>query len=138
MNNNRIIVLLSTFLFVILSLPSSAYAASVPQWSDFCPEEYLNASQVKTDKEQSYWYWRRLQFEQAMDDCNGYTGEALTFCYEKVKKAEDRKNSKSSVYSNPKYEARERAREQVGAYGNFPQPYIGVASMIGSMLEDEL
>ncbi len=128
------LIIFSIFLFFGVSYASQ----SVPQWSDFCPSEYLNASQVKNDKEQSYWYWRRLQFEQAMDDCDGYKGEALSFCYDKVRKAEDRKNSKSSVYSNPKYEAQERAREQSASYGNFPPPYMGVASMIGSMFEEDL
>lgn len=131
-------ILFSTALLVFFCLSSAASASSVPKWSDFCPEEYLNASQVKNDKDQSYWYWRRLQFEQTMDDCSGYQGDALAFCYDKVRKAEDRKNSKSSVYSNAKYEARERAREQAASYGNFPPPYLGVGSMIGSMLEEEL
>lgn len=82
------------FLASLILLGTSAFAEIIlaPEWSEFCPVEYLNAKQSKWSKNTDYWYNRRLQFETSVSRCNSYTGNDLKSCYEHIRTVEENKN----------------------------------------------
>lgn len=86
----KFVVLLS--LLVFTSGMAFADIVLAPQWSEFCPVEYLNAQSSKWNKNNDYWYTRRNQFQESISRCNAYTGENLKSCYEQVKLSEQNKN----------------------------------------------
>lgn len=79
-------------LLVITSTSALAEFILTPQWSEFCPVEYINAQSSKWNKNNDYWYVRRTQFEDAISKCHVYTGNDLKSCYDQVRVAEQNKN----------------------------------------------
>lgn len=79
-------------LLVVMGLPVLAEFVSAPEWSEFCPVEYLNAKPSKWSKNTDYWYSRRTQFDAAVERCNSYTGNDLKACYEHIRVSEQNKN----------------------------------------------
>lgn len=83
---------------IILSLlvlaSSSAFSEIIlaPEWSEFCPVEYINAQSSKWNKNNDYWNTRRSQFETSISRCNSYVGDDLKSCYEQVRISEQNKN----------------------------------------------
>ena len=130
-------------LIVVLSfllIGQNGYCENVnqPSWEEFCPSKYINAKQVKGDKEQSYWFWRRLQFEQAITKCETkYTDEDLETCYDEIRLSEERKKErKISTPINSNYEAMERTREKAGAYNENNMFFPGFGTLIDAMREE--
>ena len=123
-----------TILIFTLLLFASAMAETIkaPEWKEFCPEEYLEAKQVKEDKDQSYWYWRRLQFETAVDKCE--KSEDINTCYNDIRRAEEKKSGKWIAPKNAYNEALERTRQKAGVYES---PFLPSLGTILSGLEDE-
>lgn len=82
------------FLTLLILLGTSAFAEVIlaPEWSEFCPVEYLNAKQTKWSKDTDYWYNRRIQFEASLAKCNSYTGDDLKYCYNHIRTVEENKN----------------------------------------------
>lgn len=79
-------------LLVFTSTPVLAEFILTPQWSEFCPVEYINAQASKWNKNNNYWFIRRNQFEDAISRCHVYTGNDLKSCYNQVSVAEENKN----------------------------------------------
>lgn len=82
------------FFTLLILLGDIAFAdiILVPEWSEFCPVEYINAKQSKWSKNTDYWYTRRKQFETSISRCNSYYGNDLKTCYEQVREVEQNKN----------------------------------------------
>ena len=95
-------IITALLLVVITSGTAFAKAVSEPQWSDFCPRHYLDATPSKTDKTQNYWYQRRMQFQDVMKQSSQYQGNNLKKFYKQVRHQETKKNRnwKAGAYNN--------------------------------------
>lgn len=79
-------------LLMLMGLSACAEFIMAPEWSEFCPVEYLSAKPSKFNKNTDYWYNRRTQFNEAVARCNSYTGNDLKSCYEHIRLSEQNKN----------------------------------------------
>lgn len=79
-------------LVMTMGLPVFAELVFAPEWSEFCPVEYLNAKPSKFSKNTDYWYSRRTQFEASVARCSSYTGDDLKSCYQQIRISEQNKN----------------------------------------------
>ena len=105
-----------------------------PEWSDFCPEEYLKVKRDDLGKNESYWYARRIQFKSEMNACKDLEGRELKSCYDDVISKEEEKNSKWGSMSNAVGEALERGRENSQVYSQDYNPMMyGVTGLINSI-----
>lgn len=77
-------------LFVLLNLPILAVEA--PQWSEFCPSQYLNVQSATFNTDKNYWHNRRLQFENALENCKMKIGTERNYCYTELRDLENMKN----------------------------------------------
>ena len=110
-------------LLVFMELASIAASAAVfaPEWTEFCPPRYCESNENAFSKDATYWYKRRLQFNNALAKCSAYKGEQLDSCYEELRAAENRKNEVWDVRYKEKmlkteYE-REYNKERMEFYG---------------------
>ena len=90
-------VFLLTIISVILSHIVLADVVSSPQWSEFCPPAYINSKSSRFNSVQNYWYNRRVQFEESLDQCKSYNGEYLKSCYSKIRTEERNKNKYKKI-----------------------------------------
>lgn len=90
-------VFLLTILSVFLSPMVLADAVVAPQWSEFCPSAYINSRSSRFNSVQNYWYNRRIQFEESLEQCNSYNGEHLKACYSKIRAEEKNKNKYKKI-----------------------------------------
>lgn len=96
MNRKSFIILLVSLLYANVCAAENVFA---PQWSEFCPKEYLNAKSrggwtfFKPDTYDNYWHERKLQFEDNVSKCTAYSGNDLAACYQQVREAELIKNA---------------------------------------------
>ena len=67
-------------------------AVFAPEWTEFCPPKYCESNENKFSKDATYWYKRRLQFNNALAKCSAYKGKDLDACYNELRAAENRKN----------------------------------------------
>lgn len=79
---------------LIMTISNSVYAEVflTPQWSEFCPSEYLTAQSSKFSSSKTYWYNRKIQFDASLRQCGAYSGDDLKSCYDQVRQAEATKN----------------------------------------------
>lgn len=115
--------------FVMISVFSTAVYAEVilaPQWSEFCPVSYMNAKDSKWNKDSNYWYERRVQFENALNQCSNYKNDDLKSCYSQIRDAELNKNKAW----NQKVDARNLEHEEYIEYRNKQQTVDAVNSII--------
>ena len=71
---------------------STQAAVFAPEWTEFCPPRYCESNENMFSKDATYWYKRRLQFNNALARCSVYHGEQLDACYAEIRAAEGRKN----------------------------------------------
>ncbi len=91
--------LLNVMLVTVLTVGiASAEVILAPQWSEICPKSYINAKQTRFDKDQNYWYERKLQFDESIAQCKTYQGEDLKECYQQVIESENRKTDRWNAY----------------------------------------
>ena len=83
-----------------------------PQWGEFCPSMYLNAQPARFDKDQNYWYERRMQFNEMMKQASQYQGQDLKDFYEQVRQSEDKKNEHWAAEVRAHNEQVERDRQR--------------------------
>lgn len=67
-------------------------AVFAPEWTEFCPPKYCESNENAFSKDATYWYKRRLQFNNALAKCSMYQGDQLDACYAELRAAEARKN----------------------------------------------
>ena len=77
-----------------------------PQWSEFCPKDYLsatveNSSYLGASSERKYWANRRSEFENLLRICS--TTDNLEGCYNQVRQAEINKNENYYRDKNTSY-----------------------------------
>ena len=107
---------------------------TAPEWSDFCPEEYLKAAKTDTDKNEAYWYSRRMQFKSELRACSVYQGKELKRCYDDIESKEEEKNAQWTPFANAYGEALERGREKSEAYNSSFNPMsYGVTGLMNSI-----
>lgn len=102
-------IALSVVIFFGMSACDAAMFA--PEWTEFCPPKYCESNENAFSKDATYWYKRRMQFNNALSKCSSYTGEELDKCYEELRAAEDRKNKVWDVRQEEKYRTTEYNRE---------------------------
>ena len=103
------ITTLSAVILPGMSLCNAAMFA--PEWTEFCPPKYCDSNENAFSKDATYWYKRRLQFNNALSQCSAYKGEELDKCYEEIREAEARKNKVWDVRQEEKYRTTEYNRE---------------------------
>lgn len=123
--------------FIFLTLCSGAFAEiKAPEWSDFCPEEYLKVTRDDLGKNESYWFSRRIQFKTEMNACKTLEGRELKQCYDDVISQEEEKNSRWGSMSNAYGEALERGREKSEAYNSSFNPMsYGMTGLMNSIMQ---
>lgn len=91
----------------------TAYSAPIfaPEWTEFCPPRYCDSNENAFSKDATYWYKRRIQFQNALAKCSAYKGEELDNCYNEIRAAEGRKNQVWAVRQEEKYRTTEYNRE---------------------------
>ena len=97
-------------LFLTTSLSSHAVVFA-PQWSEFCPPRYCESNENVFSKDATYWYKRRLQFNESLAKCSAYKGAQLESCYEEIRAAEARKNKVWDVRQYEKFRTEDYNRE---------------------------
>ena len=85
-------IIIALFLLFIIGGAVSADTIVAPEWKEFCPRSYLYAKPSKYNVDQEYWYQRRLEFEETMQQASQYQGQDLKNFYEQVRKSENKKN----------------------------------------------
>ena len=90
-----------SFLLIVISLmlipPVFANVVGIPQWIEFCPAAYINSKPSRFNSTQNYWYNRRIQFEESLEQCNSYQGERLKSCYSKIRTEKKNKNKYKKI-----------------------------------------
>lgn len=101
-----------------------------PQWSEICPKSYLNAKQTRFDKDQNYWYERKLQFDESIAQCKAYNGEDLKECYQQVIQSENKKTDRWNTYVNAYNEQTKQEQESLRKYSERMQLINGIQDTI--------
>ncbi len=127
--NMKKIFLLSV-LSVLITNIVNAEIILAPQQSEICPKSYLNAKQTRFDKDQNYWYERKLQFEASIAQCKAYQGEDLKECYEQVIQSENKKTDRWNTYVDAYNEQTKEERESLRRYSEKMQLINGIQDTI--------
>jgi hypothetical protein len=128
MNMKKFFLLSISSLFIVNI--ASAEIVLAPQWSEICPKSYLSAKQTRFDKDQNYWYERRLQFEESINQCKAYQGDDLKECYEKVREQEGNKNARWNTYVDAYNEQTKQEQESLRRYSERMQVINGIQDTI--------
>ena len=96
-----------------LFIAGTTYSATIfaPEWTEFCPPRYCDSNENAFSKDATYWYKRRLQFNNALAKCSAFKGEELDNCYKEIRAAEGRKNQVWAVRQEEKNRTTEYNRE---------------------------
>ena len=105
---------------------ANAEVILAPQWSEFCPVSYMNAKASKWNTDSNYWHERRIQFENALEECKPYSNDDLKSCYSQIRKAELNKNKAW----NAKVEVQNKEHAEYIEYRNKQQTIDAVNSVI--------
>ena len=108
------IIILSLLLFPICALAEDVedfMGVQEPQWKDFTPKAYVEVAPPrglgKFNDTASYWYKRRVEFEQGIETCRALEkAESKAACYQDLKVKQYQKNSDY----NARLEAIERSK----------------------------
>ena len=102
-----------TLLIIFMEFISLSCFATIfePEWTEFCPPRYCDSNENMFSKDATYWYKRRMQFENALLKCSAYKGAQLDSCYGELRAAEERKNKVWNVRQEEKYRTTEYNRE---------------------------
>lgn len=103
--------LFAAFLVSILITMKVNAAIFAPEWTEFCPPRYCESNENAFSKDATYWYKRRIQFNNALARCSAFQGEQLNSCYDEMRAAEERKNKVWDVRQEEKYRTTEYNRE---------------------------
>jgi len=98
-------------LFAEISGIAVSAAVFAPEWTEFCPPRYCESKENVFSKDATYWYKRRLQFNNALAKCSAYKGAELDNCYAELRASEERKNKVWDVRQYEKYRTTEYNRE---------------------------
>ena len=110
-------VLLSIAFVLPLVAYASDYGVNVPEWEDFAPPVFVDVKEPKgmgkLNVVASYWYKRRIDFEDALAKCQELEENDARFaCYEELKVEQFKENTD--------YNARVEARQN-NANGGIPE-----------------
>lgn len=122
----RILILLT---LLAIGTASPCFARP-PEWSEFCPDEYINAQvgtvhrpstgrvlasslfwpamlgtmnkaqKARKQEEANYWVKRRIAFENALEECNKLSEPGP--CYRELRTQEDQRNASHQMDNNMK------------------------------------
>lgn len=123
-NMKKFLMILSLIVFFIGA--ANAEVILAPQWSEFCPVSYMSAKASKWNTDNNYWYERRVQFENSLNQCQSYKDNDLKSCYSQIREAELNKNKAW----NAKIEVRNKEHEEYIDYRNKQQTIDAVNSVI--------
>ena len=103
-------LLLLAPLCVIADEDYSLNGIDEPQWKDFAPPAFVNASEPKgigkLNDTATYWYRRRMEFNNGIEKCRTVENNELKInCYQDLKVKQYQKNSDY----NARLEAQEKA-----------------------------
>ena len=107
--NKKIIIASLVMIFMVMTACHAAVFA--PEWTEFCPPRYCDSNENAFSKDATYWYKRRVQFNNALRKCSEYKGSELDNCYTEIREAEARKNKVWDVRQDEKYRTTDYNRE---------------------------
>ncbi len=101
-----------------------------PQWSDFCPQAYLNSSPVKVGfwdgtktkffkNENNYWVSRKKDFDISLSACGSLVGADQVNCYDIVNQKENIKTYHHVKDTNVRIEKKIRKKLRFDIYKIF-------------------
>ncbi len=99
------------FMAVIIFSASADASIFAPEWTEFCPPRYCDSNENVFSKDATYWYKRRMQFNNAVAKCSMYQGAEKDECYYELRAAEGRKNEVWAVRQAEKFRTQEFNRE---------------------------
>ena len=89
------------------------FGANIPEWKDFAPTAYIDVKEPKgimgkLNVNAAYWYQRKVDFENALEECKSIANNDERFtCYETLKIKQFKENTD--------YNARIEAKQQSSA-----------------------
>src|SRR5574344_1219265 len=99
---------ISFLLIIFLSIMPTFATFIEPEWSDFCPSEYLNLENKQyIIPEKNYWVQRRNDFENKKQMCRAQDNKDA--CFNELRQSELSKNN--LYFSQKNLEAREREND---------------------------
>ena len=101
---------ITSLIFLEIANIAANSAVFAPEWTEFCPPRYCDSNENAFSKDATYWYKRRLQFNNAVAKCSAFQGEEQDSCYEELRAAEARKNEVWGVRQEEKYRTTEYNR----------------------------
>lgn len=120
------------FALCLLLLPLTALAEDFtitpPQWKDFAPPSFVDVKKPKglgkLNITASYWYDRRVAFDEAVNACGEFeTNDELFNCYEKVKvtqyAANSEYNARLEAKLNPQLQEMRNPTDNMLPIGNY-------------------
>ncbi|MBQ3641346.1 hypothetical protein II906_05420 [bacterium] len=74
----------------ILGCTANAKSYFAPEWSEFCPDQYLTIDTTKNYKlaVKKYWQRRKIEFDKKVETCNKYEENERENCYEEIRRIE--------------------------------------------------
>ena len=120
----KIILTLAVFFGIAVAGVSAAIFA--PEWTEFCPPRYCESNENAFSKDATYWYKRRLQFNNALARCSAYRGTELDNCYAEIRAAEARKNQVWDV----RYEEKTRTTQYNREYEMERMQFHGINQIL--------
>ena len=133
-------------LALLLILPLVAHADDMglkePEWKDFAPTAYIDIQEPKVFKRLNvtakYWYQRKLDFEDALLECQTtQTYEERFSCYEDLKSKQFRENTDY----NARIEAQRNLNSAIPEMNNRTDTMIPIGNYINNytrMMPNEL
>ena len=103
-----LVIALSAVVFLSSAVSAAMFA---PEWTEFCPPRYCESNENAFSKDATYWYKRRMQFNDALHKCSAYKDAELKNCYDELRAAEERKNKVWDVRQDEKFRTTEYNRE---------------------------
>ena len=74
----------------MVSFAETDFGVNIPEWKDFAPAAYVDVKEPKglskLNVNSQYWFQRRVEFEEALDNCQDLPDSEERFsCYEALK-----------------------------------------------------
>ena len=117
----------------VTGVTANEYEIKVPEWKDFVPPAFANVKEPKgigkLNMVASYWYQRRMSFEDGLNRCQEETDIIkLQACYENLKTQQYKENSDY----NARMEANERSTSGIPEMNSMTDTMVPLSNCINT------
>lgn len=121
-------IITACLLVIPLAVFAEDFTVKAPEWKDFTPPAFSDVKEPKglgkLNVTATYWYNRRIEFEEAISACNELEANDERFkCYEKVKvmqyTANSEYNAKLEAKMNPQIQEMRNPTDTMLPIGNY-------------------